>query len=618
MAVKAGNEEGVRTAVTSGADIDHIWGMGGTALCQAINSGQHHIINVLIELGCDVNAPDYDGGFPLSLAIRKHFSDVAMSLMDVSSCDLNQQDPVTKKPPLCTAVIEDVGEVVERLVQDPRCNATGGDEDGNSALHLAILHQKYHMVSVLARCEGFRWLHNKAGLVPVHLVAQLGDYQSFDLLYPSPARKVEAYHHTLEEGNVLLCTATAAALKREVDQQCTYTADTALHLAVREGHMELIDRLLQMGVAVDKQNNSGQTVLLTACAQNYSNLTTIARRLLQFGVPPSVPGALRLQQVTVLATHARESNLTPLHVAASYSNLELVSILCEFGADVNANDERGRSPLYLALVNGAGDVAKLLLDHAGANMDVQSGTRMRGDTLLHAVCQCHAHAAEITSRLISLGCPISTANSCGNLPLHDAISFENVVVVRELLEKGANPAVRGGEGSLPLQLSAMTGNVEIAQLLLSAGADINGREGYEDLTKEELEEICSPLEEALESEMLDFARFLIEAGCDVPKDAYLFSSPSDEEDELDGDSSDLDSEGEVAVDRNANSAPDWAKQNLDFRAFLMHQGCNAHPLLKLCLDAVRSCFRTGDPPFAYMAALPLPEKIIDLLFYRKS
>nr|KAG5713091.1 hypothetical protein BaRGS_021885 [Batillaria attramentaria] len=597
--------------------MDHIFGMGGTALCQAIHSGHRHIINALIELGCDVNAPDYDGGLPLSLAIRKHLADVALLLMTVPKCDLSERDPVTKMPPLCAAVMEDMMELVERLVQDPRCQATAGDKDGNSALHLALLEHKYNMITILARCEGFRHLHNKAGLAPVHIVAQLGDFEAFDLLYPPPARKEEAYHHGLGDGDGVIGSASSAALKREIDQQCTYTADTALHLAVREGHMELIDRLLHMGAAVDKQNNSGQTALLTACAQkNSSDVAAIARRLLQAGAPPSVPGALRLQQVTLLATHARESNLTPLHVAASYANLDLVSALCEYGADVNASDERGRSPLYLALVNGAGDVAKFLLEHAGGKVDARTGTRMRGDTLLHVVSQCQRHAGELTNRLILLGCPMDMANANGNLPLHDAISWENVEVVRELLERGANPSVRGGEGSLPLRLAAMTGNVEIAKLLLSAGADINGQEGYDELTEEELEEELSPLQEALQSEMPEFAVFLVEAGCEVPKDIHQYGSGS-EEDEQEGATrdSDPDSEDEAF---GGEGAKEWAMQTMELRSFLLNQGCNPHSLLQLCLDSVRSCFRSGDPPFAYMAALPLPEKMIDMLFYRAS
>ena len=56
---------------------------------------------LLLDLGCDVNGEDFDGGFPLSLAIRKHLSDIALLLMAVPSCDVNALDPVAKQVCVC-------------------------------------------------------------------------------------------------------------------------------------------------------------------------------------------------------------------------------------------------------------------------------------------------------------------------------------------------------------------------------------------------------------------------------------------------------------------------------------------------------------------------------------
>ena len=350
-----------------------------------------------------------------------------------------------------------------------------GNSVGNSALHLSLLHQQDAITKILARCEGFRILHNLAGHAPVHIVATLGHCHSLDLLFPAPARRAEAFHRVEAGGEergdksspVIRPSYASTALQQELNQRVTYTGDTALHLAVREKHDELAEHLIALGAAVDIQNNSGQTALLLACANDSVRL---AIQLLKSGAPPNVAGHLRLQQRTLLATHSRESSLTPLHVAASANHTELVKALCEFGADVNFCDERGRSPLYVALLNGAGEVAVHLLGRSDQSLHTSLG----GSSLLHAACQCPSHAADITAALLARGCSLNQPNRLGNLPLHEALCWENVDVVRILLEHGANPSARGELDALPLAFAARTGRVEMAELLLTAGADVNG------------------------------------------------------------------------------------------------------------------------------------------------
>ena len=73
---------------------------------------------------------------------------------------------------------------------------------------------------------------------------------------------------------------------------------------------------------------------------------------------------------------------TPLHQAARYNNIEAVAALISHGADVNAREENGKTPLMLATVNGNAKVVEALLD-AGADKElkVTSGW-MKGNTAL--------------------------------------------------------------------------------------------------------------------------------------------------------------------------------------------------------------------------------------------
>jgi len=63
----------------------------------------------------------------------------------------------------------------------------------------------------------------------------------------------------------------------------------------------------------------------------------------------------------------------------------------------------------------------------------------------------------------------------GNTLLSIAVRSGSVEVVQFLISKGANPNLPDGigDGRVPLYHAAVFGNIEIAKVLLKAGADIN-------------------------------------------------------------------------------------------------------------------------------------------------
>ena len=72
------------------------------------------------------------------------------------------------------------------------------------------------------------------------------------------------------------------------------------------------------------------------------------------------------------------SGLTPLHIAAKRQNEEVALELISQGADINAVDNRGETPLFKVAESSSGsaEIASLLLDH-GANISARgSGVRI--------------------------------------------------------------------------------------------------------------------------------------------------------------------------------------------------------------------------------------------------
>ncbi|MEV4656664.1 ankyrin repeat domain-containing protein [Micromonospora sp. NPDC049301] len=113
----------------------------------------------------------------------------------------------------------------------------------------------------------------------------------------------------------------------------------------------------------------------------------------------------------------------------------VASALLRVGADPDAADREGTTPLYQASVHGAVDLVRLLLA-AGAAPDTESGHGQQGT------------------------------------PLCAAAAWGYADVVQELLAHGADPNLREdrGTGYSPLEWARRGDHSQTADLLLAAGA----------------------------------------------------------------------------------------------------------------------------------------------------
>ncbi len=125
----------------------------------------------------------------------------------------------------------------------------------------------------------------------------------------------------------------------------------------------------------------------------------------------------------------------------------------EQGADINARNENGSTPLLLAVSNGNVNIAELLITQ-GADINARNSD---GNTPLRLALDSQNIDWSIVESLIEKGADINTQNSDGNTPLRLALDSQNIdwSIVESLIEKGAdiNTVNRSGETTLSLILN---------------------------------------------------------------------------------------------------------------------------------------------------------------------
>jgi len=163
--------------------------------------------------------------------------------------------------------------------------------------------------------------------------------------------------------------------------------------------------------------------------------------------------------------------------AVKADNLQSVRALLKSGADVNAKSGDGSTPLLWAVDHANLEVARALVA-AKARVDVANDFGVT--PLLHAS---RTGNAEMVDLLLRGGANPSLAHPEGETPLMAAANSGSVGAVRALLARGANVNQTDKfQNATALMWAAAEGHVEVAGLLLEAGADPNKQAAVTSLT----------------------------------------------------------------------------------------------------------------------------------------
>lgn len=163
---------------------------------------------------------------------------------------------------------------------------------------------------------------------------------------------------------------------------------------------------------------------------------------------------------------AEKTGETSLHLAARHSRADAAKRLIDSGADCNAPDSTGRSPLHAAIAADARGVFELLKQHRATNLNARTydGTT---PLILAARLSCEG----MLSELIQAEADVNACDDKGKTALHWAASVNNIDAVRLLLRNGANRDAQDHEEATPLFLAAREGSFQAVRVLLEHHAN---------------------------------------------------------------------------------------------------------------------------------------------------
>lgn len=310
----------------------------------------------------------------------------------------------------------------------------------------------------------------------------------------------------------------------EVDV-ANFVGITPLMLACTENHPQIAHALINKGanvnVSLNKERAFGPNILYITCVKGYIDCVK-----------------LLLNSPNIIVDAQDINGVTPLMVACAWGHTEIVKQLLTANANTEQQNVDGITPLCAAIMFNHEDIMNLLLQN-GAQIEsffIRLSTRNRDqlknllkasgheeeqlrnvikemglpeqlininfsnwDSALTFVMKtlgifpekftidllsiaCLHNNPSLVRRLIKMGCSVNSLNEFKESPLITACSYGHTLVVKVLLDAGADVKHSDSKGITALHAALLKGDIDLVELLLATPGIIVDAQGINGIT----------------------------------------------------------------------------------------------------------------------------------------
>ena len=352
-------------------------------------------------------------------------------------------------------------DLLEQCMTATRIDINKQDELGNTPLHMAVEKEYADIVSILLMNKASVNARTNMGNTPLHLCRSV-----------SVAQQLVRFGASINATN--------------------NRKETLLHLSTTS--LSLTEYLLEHGAIINAINIDGETVLHQISGHNFNSENTgILQSCLKNGADVSIKdyslksplhnasSSGTAEVVKVLLEHGAvldamdSSGHYPIHYSVMNFNynsgnfLDLLYLFCPTAEATNYADNRGRSILHITAESYNETVIQFILDHGGNVNQLD----FYGKTALHYAAKNKTNCEQVIETLIQTGIDVNREDHWGQATIHEALSNENYDCVKCLVRHKADLRKQDNNGMTPLHVACTKHNPVLADYLIECGADVN-------------------------------------------------------------------------------------------------------------------------------------------------